>query len=300
MAFAQHSEHTSPTRRTLLAVIVWLLVVAPAVTQGIEVETEASIGNLGFTGDRSASDTDLGSGTYPWDARFAVRGTVLDGFLLTGAYERDSVLKNTVSVTLGYTGQIMSVAAGPFVGFILDSDNPYLLKPGLSAALRAELWEVGFLALETDVTLDPTLSTNETDFRQFRINPQAGLYIPNIITTIEFDRSTLFYTDGPDATTDRRSEYALATEIFQKAIPYRILLRFAYRSEQKDFADGTTHALGAAVFTPGFTYAPNEGLTLRAELENGVYVFGREDLLGEFESDRYFFRATVGATIAIP
>lgn len=117
---------------------------------------------------------------------------------------------------------------------------------------------------------------------------------------MEFDRSTLFYTDGEESTTDRKTEYALATEIFQKAIPYRILLRFAYRSQQKDFADGSTHALGAAVFTPGVTYAPSERLTLRAELENGVYVFGREDLLGEVESNRYFFRATLGATVAVP
>lgn len=266
----------------------------------LEIDTEGVFGNLGFTNDREAGDTDLGAGSYPWDARLAISGTVLDGFLLTGAYERDNVLRSTLAVTLGYSGQIMSVSAGPFVGFIPDSDNPYLLKPGLSAKLRAELWESAFVSLESDVTLDPQLSTNSTDFRQFRINPRAGVYLPNIITSLEFDRSTLFYTDGDKTTTDRRSEYALANEIFQKAIPYRILVRFAYRSQRKDFADGTTHALGAAVFTPGITYAPSDTITLRAHLENGIYVFGREDLLGEIQTDRYFFRAMVGVTLQLP
>lgn len=273
-----------------------MILVAGSVT-ALEIDAEGTFGNLGFATDREAGDSDLGSASYLWDARLAVTGTVLDGFLLTGAYERDSVLRDAFAVTIGYSGQIMSVSAGPFVGFMLDSDDPYLLKPGLSAQLRAELWETGFVSLETDVTLDPQLSTSSTDFRQFRITPRAGIYLPNIITSLEFDRSTLFYTDGTNTTVDRRSEYALANEVFQKAIPYRILLRFAYRSQLKEFADGTKHALGAAVFTPGVTYTPAKTVTLRAQLDNGIYVFGREELLGEIETDRYFFRATLGMTL---
>ncbi len=306
MASVQPSKHSgnrrlrAAARATARAAFLITIFLAAANAAALEVDAEGTFGNLGFATDREVGDTDLGSDSYLWDARLALSGTVLDGFLLTGAYERESVLGNTFSVTLGYTGQIMSVSAGPFVGFLLNSDNPYLLKPGLSAQLRAELWETGFVSLETDVTLDPQLSTSSTDFRQFRITPRAGIYLPNIITSLEFDRSTLFYTDGTDTTIDRRSEYALANVIFQKAIPYRILLRFAYRSQLKDFADGTTHALGAAVFTPGITYAPAETVTLRAQLENGIYVFGREELLGEIESNRYFFRATVGITLQLP
>ncbi len=276
------------------------MILAAGTVTALEIDAEGTFGNLGFATDRKVSDTNLGSGSYLWGARLAVSDTVLDGFLLTGAYERDSVLRDTFAVTLGYSGQIMSVSAGPFVGFLPDSDNPYLLKPGLSAQLRAELWETGFVSLDTDVTLDPQLSTNSADFRQFRIAPRAGIYLPNIITSLEFDRSTLFYTDGTDTTIDRRSEYALANEIFQKAIPYRILVRFAYRSQLKHFADGTKHALGAAVFTPGVTYTTSETVTLRAQLENGIYVFGREELLGEIETDRYFFRATLGITLQLP
>ncbi|NBF40150.1 MAG: hypothetical protein GVY14_07010 [Spirochaetes bacterium] len=302
MAFAQPSKHSrsrglrAPART---AFIITMILAAANVT-ALEIDAEGTFGNLGFVDDREVSDADLGSASYLWDARLALSGAVLDGFRLTGAYERDSVLRDTLTMTLGYSGQIMSVSAGPFLGFLPDSDNPYLLKPGLSAQLRAELWETGFLSLETDVTLDPQLSTSSTDFRQFRITPRAGIYLPNIITSLEFDRSTLFYTDGTDTTIDRRSEYALANEIFQKAIPYRILLRFAYRSQLKRFADGTKHALGAALFTPGVTYAPSETVTLRAQLENGIYVFGREELVGEIESDRYFFRATMGMTIQLP
>lgn len=283
----------------LLLAAVGLLLVATVPAGALEIDAEGTIGNLGFTADREAGDTDLGADTVPWDARLSVAGTVLDGFLLTGTYERDSVLGNTVSATLGYTGQIMSVAAGPFVGFILDTENPYLLKAGVSAALRAELWETGFLSFETDVSLDPRISDSGTDFGQFRINPRGGIYIPNIILSAEMERSTLFLTDGGDETTTRKTVYALDTEIFQKAIPYRILLRFAYRTQLKEFADGSKHALGAAVFTPGLTYQPSEALTLRARLENGIYVFGREDLLGEIESDRYFFRATFGVTFEV-
>ncbi|MFP4375341.1 MAG: hypothetical protein ACLFPO_13500 [Spirochaetaceae bacterium] len=271
-----------------------------AVLPALEVDAEGTFGNLGFVHDRQAGDADLGADTYPWGSRLAVTGTVLDGFLLTGAYERDSVLRNTVAVTVGYSGQIMSVGAGPFVGFIVDSDNPYLLKPGLSARLRAELWDTGFLSLESDATLDPQLSSTSTDFRQFRITPRAGIYLPNIITSLEFDRSTLLYTDGDATTLDRRSEYTLSTEVFQKAIPYRILVRFGYRSELKDFADNTRHALGAAVFTPGITYAPNDTVTLRARLENGIYVWGQEELLGEIQRDRYFFEGTLGLTLRLP
>lgn len=285
--------------RILSIAAVGFLVLATAPAQALEIDAEGTLGNLGFTADREADDTDLGAGTVPWDARLSVSGTVLDGFLLTGTYERDSVLGNTVSATLGYTGQIMSVAAGPFVGFILDTENPSLLKPGVSAALRAELWETGFLSFETDVTLDPQISDSGTDFAQFRINPRGGVYVPNIILAAEMDRSTLFLTDSGDQTTTRKTIYALDTEIFQKAIPYRILLRFAYRTQLKEFADGSKHALGAAVFTPGVTYAPTDALTLRTRLENGIYVFGREDLLGEIESDRYFFRATFGINFEV-
>lgn len=276
---------------------LWFLL--PVCSQALEIDAEGTLGNLGFGADRRSSDTNLGAGTFPWDARLSVTGTVLDGFDLRGTYERDSVLRNTVSATLGYSGQIMSVSAGPFVGFILDTENPYLLKPGVSAFLRAELWEVGFLSFETDVTLDPEISSDGTDFRQFRVNPRGGVYLENIILSAQMDRSTLFLTDDGKQSIERKSIYAVDTEVFQKAIPYRILLRFAYRTQLTEFNDGSKHALGAAVFTPGLTYAATDSLTLRAGLENGIYVFGQEDLLGEIESNRYFFRATLGLILDI-
>jgi hypothetical protein len=270
----------------------------PPGAPGIGFETEATVGNLGFGEDRDSDDTDLGSDTYPWNGTVSIWGTVLDGFLLRGTYARDSIIRNTVAVTLGYEGQIMRVAAGPFVGFILDSDNPGRIKPGVSAALRAELWQFGFASFASDATLDPQLEEGEDDFRQFRVNASAGFYLPGIITSAEFDRSTLYRSEDDGNSRSRKTKYALQTEVFQKAIPYRILLEFAYRNELREFAGGGTHALGAIVFTPGVTYAPTPAFTLKAALQNGVYLFGREDILGEVESDQYFFRATLGVAFS--
>ena len=297
MAFERHSKRLSSV--TLLVFLLAASVLAfPSSLYAIGFETEATVGNLGFGPDRDRDDSDLGTDTYPWDGSLSVWGTVLDGFLLKGTYARDSVIRNTVAVTLGYEGQIMRVAAGPFVGFVLDSDNPGRIKPGVSAALRAELWQFGFASFASDATLDPQLEEGEDDFRQFRVNARTGFYLPGIITSVEFDRSTLFLSEDDGNSRSRRTKYALKTEVFQKAIPYRILLEFAYRNELREFAEGGTHALGAVVFTPGITYAPTTDFTLKAELQNGVYLFGREDLLGEVESNRYFFRATLGVAFS--
>lgn len=300
MAFAQHSKRGFPRLAAATLAVLLLAGIGPVEAHGLGVEADGAFGNLGFTRDRDDDDTDLGAKTYPWEGRLSVYGTVLDGFRLRGTYTRDPVARNTVAVTLGYQGQIVRVAAGPFVGFILDAENPYRIKPGVSASVRAELWKIGYASFESDITLDPQLEDKNDDFRQFRVNAQTGFYAENIITSLEFSRSTLFRADDDGPARDRRTDYSLQTELFRKNIPYRILLRFGYRTELKEFPTDTTHALGAAVFTPGVTYAPAEELTIRARLENGIYVFGREDLLGEVESDRYFFRALLGVRYSLP
>jgi hypothetical protein len=251
---------------------------------------------MGLAFDRKSDKTDLGQNSYTTHGSLAVSGTVLDGFILTGSYERHPILRNLAGLTLGYEGQIVQVSAGPFAGFVIESRNPYLVKPGVTAEVRAELWQFGFASLASDVTLDPVLDAKKTDFRQFHVNAQTGFYVPNIITSFEFDRATLFQSQRGREAKDRTTEYAIQTEIFQKNIPYRVLLRFAYRNQRKDYLNGSTHAVGAALFTPGVTILAGESFTFSTELENGIYVFGRKDLLGETVSNRYFFRASVSLT----
>ncbi|MFP4205656.1 MAG: hypothetical protein ACLFRR_08390 [Spirochaetaceae bacterium] len=295
MAFAQHSKPLLTATAALAALLLPALLVS---AEPVDVELSGWAGNLGFSSGRASDDTGLGHDTLSWEGRAAVTGTVLDGFLLTGAYEHDSAMGDTVGVTLGYSGQIMTVAAGPFLGFLAESDTPHLLKPGLTASMRTDLWNVGFLSLTGDVTLAAELDTDNTDFRQYRVSPRLGFYVPNIVGTFEYDRTVLLYADGDGGREeDRETEYAFSAEVFRKAIPYRILLRMGYRHREKTFPDGGAHGLGAALFTPGFTYDPGNALRLTLRLENGLYVFGREDLLGEVAADRYFFRAHLGARV---
>ncbi|MGM0674073.1 MAG: hypothetical protein ACQETQ_05190 [Spirochaetota bacterium] len=301
MAYAQRSKPVTISLATIAALLGALtLIVVPAErARALEVDASVGAGNIGFFFDRQSEDSDLGGGTFLPDGHLTLSETVLDGFIISGTFEHDRILSNTFALTFGYEGQTIEVAAGPFLGFFVDFDNPEVVKPGVTTKLRTELWEAGFVSLRSDITLDPELSTKTDDFRQFRLDARAGFYLPNIITSFEYERASLFTTDGDRRSEDRRREYAVQTEVFRKNIPYRILLRFALRNELREFRDGAKHAFGAGIFTPGITYRVDSQVRLNASLENGVYVFGREDLLGEVEPDRYFFRAQLGCTVSL-
>jgi hypothetical protein len=180
-------------------------------------------------------------------------------------------------------------------------NNPGLIRPGISAYIRWNLSTIGYVSLDALAPLYSPSSTAD-DFYQARRRLQLGFYIPNIIATFSVAKKEFILSTDEGEEADVMVEYATEAEVFQKNIPYRISLRFAYQDYRKFFEEeiGTTRqALGALVFGTGVQWDLDGRGSYYINLDSGVYTFGRLALLGEFSESAYLFRAQTGFSYSL-
>jgi hypothetical protein len=290
-------EPHSNRRPTILAFLVVLfLFLSPGALFAITVETEVDVGNLGFSTSREAEDTGLPVWTFPWGFRTAVGDTISDNLTYTTGVERDFVIRNFAFLQFQHQINALTLGAGPTFGFLSSAENPGLIRPGLAAYIRWNLFTFGYLSLDA---VAPLYSPSETagDFYQARRRLQMGFYLPNVITTFSVSKREFILEEETGEKADALLEYAAEAEVFQKNIPYRIALRFAfqdYRTVFEESGDTTRQALGALVFGTGVRWDLKGNGSYYINLDSSVYTFGRLALLGDFSESAYFFRAATG------
>jgi hypothetical protein len=103
-------------------------------------------------------------------------------------------------------------------------------------------------------------------------------------------------------------EYSFATDIYQKNVPYRVLLTFAYQKRGKSFTNVDTnvtiaHDLNSLVLGTRIDLSINRYLSIMANLESSIYNWGSAgDSLITFPTtgiNAYFFNASAGVTVNI-
>jgi hypothetical protein len=263
---------------------------------GLTVETEFDIGNLGFSTARDADSLSLPVGSYPWGFRAAVGDTISENLTYKTGVERDFVIRNFAFLQFQHQINTLTLGAGPTFGFLSSPNNPGLIRPGLAGYIRWNLFSFGYVSLDAVAPLYSP-SDQADDFYQARRTLQMGFYIPNVIATFSVSKREFILAQDSGEEADALVEYATEAEVFQKNIPYRITLRFAFQDYRKFFEEsGTTtrHALGALVFGTGVRWDLKGNGSYYINLDSSVYTFGRLALLGEFSETAYFFRAQTG------
>ena len=289
-------------RRALLLVAALLLVPALSLPS-LEIDASATVGNLGFSKDRNAGDTSLPNDSFLWGFDLALSTPVSETVTLDAGIRRSLTSLNALHASLSHDAGFARIAVGSYVGIANDLDYPLKLVPGISALLNVQLAGIGFLELSADrpLTQEPS---SAGDYWQQSTQAHLGVYGENVLPGFRIDRREFFVAEsGSEQRLDRVTTYAITADIFSKNVPYRIFLTFGYENHEKRFLkDGDTQtkqALGSGVFGAEVTVDVNERTTVWTELTNGLYTFGREDLLGKFSENTYFFRTTAGVRLKL-
>lgn len=284
------------SRLALFLLLVLLLLATAGTARAIDLEAEFDIGNLGFSPSRESDETGMPIWSFPWGFRAAVGDTIAENLTYSTGVERDFIIRNFAFLQFQHKINTLTLGAGPTFGFLSSANNPGLIRPGISAYIRWNLFTLGYVSLDALAPLYSPSSTAD-DFYQARRRLQVGLYIPNIIATFSVSKKEFILSTDEGEEADTMVEYATEAEVFQKNIPYRITLRFAYQDYRKFFEEeiGTTRqAVGALVFGTGVRWDLDGRGSYYINLDSAVYSFGRLALLGEFSESAYLFRAQTG------
>ena len=286
-------------RITTIAIIL----LAGSHLSGLSIGTDFFIGNMAFADDRTEDEIDLPV-LFPWGGSIVVDQQVDDQVSFNLGFYSDSTL-NYISYTLiKYTQQFFSITVGPFFGFF-NSPNT-LLKPGISTAVRAAIPGIAFLSFRADSSIGGRLAESG-DYLQERSDVSIGFYVRNAILSVNLLTKSYIYRTATQEIIDGHIEYSFETDLFQKNVPYRILLSFAYQERAKSFVDvddrtiSSIHRLRSAVLGTELELQLTDWLQLEIKLDSAVYSFGDagDELLSLPTTGigQFLFTAGVGAKI---
>ncbi|MBN1686631.1 MAG: hypothetical protein JW852_08250 [Spirochaetales bacterium] len=294
---------TIPIRRFLFGFLCLLTTGFPL--QAFEVSTEFQIGNLGFAADRKSTATDYPS-QFPWGVSIYGSEQITQDLGVDIGFYSDRTLKNISYTNLRYTQRFFTLGVGPFFGFFNSSTS--LLKPGISTAVRLDFPGIIFIEFRADSSIGGRL-VQEGDYLQERSDVTAGFYVLNAIANVNLLTKSYTYRTKEQEIIDSFVEYSFSTDIYQKNVPYRVLLTFAYQKRGKSYTPisgtqaPTVHDLNSLVLGTRIDLTITRYLSIMADLESSIYNWGSAgDALITFPTSgigAYFFNATAGVTLNI-
>lgn len=269
---------------------------------GLDVGATFNIGNFAFNPNRTSTDTSFAGTYYPWGVSLFGSEQLSNNLSVSTSFDYNApILRNIAYTTVTYQSNYFSVGAGPFFGFFNSSASP--LNPGLSAAVTVQIPGIVFLSYRGDSSLGSSL-VQPGDYIQQRSDISLGYYIPNAIASLNL--LTRKYTEKTSAgdTIDELTQYSFKTDIFQKNVPYRILLTFGYQTLSKTFVSGSTTTvdqLGSILVGTRFEIHMLGFLKFIADLNSSVYTFGQKALLGVSNPGPggYLFQLNTGVVVSL-
>jgi hypothetical protein len=289
-------------RRLLPGILLVFAISAPI--QAFEVSTEFEIGNLGFSDDRVSSATGTPS-QFPWGLSVYGSQEITGDMGVDIGFYFDETLNNISYTNLRYTQQFFTLGVGPFFGFF-NSDTS-LLKPGISTAVRLDFPGLIFIEFRADSTIGGRL-VQAGDYLQERSDITAGFYVLNAIASVNLLTKSYTYRTKKEEVIDSFVEYSFSTDIYQKNVPFNVLLTFAYQKRGKSFTNIDTnkeilHDLNSLVLGTRIEYRLTQYLSIMVDLDSSIYNWGSAgDVLLTFPTAgiaAYYFKASTGVTVNI-
>ncbi len=284
-------------------VLVSLLLVSMSV-YSLEIATEFYMGNLAFAQDRAESETDLPN-AFPWGISLYGTQQVSPEIGIDLSFLMDPTLRYISYTTIKYVQPFFSISVGPFFGFF-NSRNT-ILKPGISTSIRAEIPGIAFVAFRADSSIGGRL-VQAGDYIQERSDVSLGFYVANAICSVNLLTKGYTYRTSSDEIVDNYLEYSFETDIYQKNVPYRILLSFAYQERSKTYieiatSDTTLHRLSSIVLGTKIDVSLTEWMLVQLNLDSSIFSFGNvgDKLLDLPASgiEQYRFNASVGVRLSV-
>ena len=293
-------------KRSITIAAGLLLLTVAASAPALEVGTEFYIGSLAFSDDRTSDEVTLPQ-VFPWGGSIDAYQSISDQIGVNIAFDIDPTLNYVSYTLLNYRQQFFAITVGPFFGFFNSRNN--ILKPGISTGVRADIPGLVFVAFRADSSIGGRL-VQEGDYLQERSDVSVGFYVKNAICSVDLLTRGYIYRTATDEVADNYLEYSFNTDLYQKNVPYRILLSFAYQERKKSFIDVTTtarspidHRLRSIVLGTSLSMQITDWLLVKLGLDSSVYSFGDagDELLALPTTGiaQYLFNARIGVTVDI-
>jgi hypothetical protein len=263
-----------PSSRLLLLLTVFALVVGGPIW-GLEVTAEFDMGNLGFAKDRLSSATDYPQ-IFPWGLALYVTEDISSNLTIDSGFYFDQTLKNISYTRLHYSQAFFTLGVGPFFGFFNSRSS--ILQPGISTAVRIDFPGIAFVEFRADSSIGGRM-VQSGDYLQERSDLTAGLYVLNAIATVNLLTKTYAYRSDTEEIVDDFVEYSFRTDLFQKNVPIKVLLSFAYQKRGKSFTnlsdrEVSTHELNSLILGTKIDSQINDYMSVVTSLESSIYSFG--------------------------
>ncbi|MFW5813848.1 MAG: hypothetical protein ACOC2N_04220 [Spirochaetota bacterium] len=280
-------------RPVRLVVTLALLVFVAVGAASFELGAYFDLSNLDFAGERPVTATTLPGDSYLWGVAVTGRQELSDSLELDLAFGSDPILRNVGYTLLSYTDRFFRLRLGPFFG-LLNSPGT-ILQSGLSTTVELFVPGIAVLTLRSDNSLSGRLVV-AGDYIQEQSELSVGFFVANAIPRVYIRTKRYTWKTDAGEAVDSFSAYGLETDVFQKNIPYRVVLDFSYQDTSRAFVESTTttHRYGALVLGTELSVELFDELTLQADLESSVYAFGRDALVGQTVADRFLFRLRTG------
>jgi hypothetical protein len=264
----------------------------------LEVTTLLHGGNILFDKEREAVETSLSGTDYFYGLSVYGNQQIDENITLHAGIKYDPVLRYTTYTTFEFARDFYQIEVGPFFG-VFNSWSP-VMKSGISTSIRFDYPGVAFAALRSDSSIAARF-TKAGDYMQEHNQISVGYYIPHAICSLNL--TTKRYVSQQTETLevdDSFTEYSFEVDIFQKNVPVRVLLSFAYQNLERIYP-GDTNSLNSIVFGTDFRIEVTPKVTLLAQIDSNVYSFGKtgdESLsLPDSGVGMYLFRSELGAEI---
>jgi hypothetical protein len=281
-------------KRVYLFIFV-LLTVSTSVFS-LEIGADFHIGNLSFAQTRTSDQTTFNGKSLPWGINAYVNHWVNEQIGIHTGYYMDSILKKTIYTHFTYKYSFLQLSVGPFFG--LFNSRATLLKSGISTSIKLEFPGIAYIRFRTDSSIGGRI-VQTGDYLQERNELAFGFYVPHAICSLGLQTKKYTEKVSTGETVDSLYIYSFSTDVFQKNVPYKVLVTFAFHQLSKTFIEtaGTTvHSLNSIVagFTVDIELA--DYLTLILGLDSSIYTFGTNALLGVTNPGPggYLFNATAG------
>jgi hypothetical protein len=280
-----------------LAVLAILAAGQAALAFEFGLETDTSNINIPWSRLTPMTVEKLPTNYYFWGCDAWVNAPLGEDASIRVAYDRDIVLRNSMTATVQFERGIAKIAVGPLFGLLNSESCPF--SAGMTASVRLQWPGVAYVAVRSDG------GTALTSF-QAKAEPQAqtilsaGFYVPHaivsgVVTVKRFNE----LDDGDELVTDSLTRYAMTIDVFKKNVPYTTLLSMGYERRSKHYdAFDETDGLGSIFLGLDASMLIDKGLTIKGGISTAAYVFGL-DALGSRGPGRSAFMFAFNFGVAI-
>jgi hypothetical protein len=284
-----------------IVLILLFAILLSAPVGALEVSGMFHTGNLSFDKESIVQEASLSGTKFPYGFSLYASQQINDALNLKAGVFYDPILRYITYTLFEYRQDYITLGVGPFFGTLNTPGS--ILQSGISTEVTAQIPGMVYAKLRSDSSIGARFTKNG-DYLQERNDLSIGYYIPNAICSLNMlSKSFVTRKTASLEIDDTLVEYSFKVDIYQKNVPFQILLSFGYQQLTRSYIDTTAstttaNTLNSIILGTKFTFRLSDALKIIADLDSNVYSFGtgKDGALGLPGGlpEAYLFRSAVG------